>query len=783
MAVHILGIRHHGPGSARNVRTFLDTLKPDIILVEGPPEADGLLKWVGHEGLKPPVALLCYQPETPQMAVFYPFAEFSPEWQAILYAQTNHIPVRFMDLPMGIQFAQQKARQEEAAAAPDSSTDESLQNGALTEGESPFLNSNPTAWLARVAGFDDEEKWWEQMFENRSDDKPVFDAVEEAMSALRQEFPRDTTREAQREAFMRQTIRAAQKEMYTEIAVICGAWHAPALKNMPPKKDDDAILKGLPKIKTEATWIPWTYRRLGFASGYGAGVSSPGWYDHLWLWPKDDGIRWMSKVAALFRENKMDISVAHVMEAVRLAQSLAAMRQMPKVGLEELNEAALSVLCYGETIKLSLINDELIVSNRIGEVPTDIPKPPLQTDIEKLQKRLRLPAAADFKDYTLDLRKETDLERSVLLHRLQLLGIPWGIPLDTSGKGTFKEQWRLQWEPNFSIEVIEKGSYGNTVAEAAAAYVIKKTQEAGSLPEVTTLLSDVLPAELPAAAEALIHQVNNLAAASGDVVRLMEVIPGLVSVSRYGNVRKTDADQVLDILDSMITRVCISLPATTSGIDEESAGRLADLFYKMNDSINLLQRESFSQSWKQALQLIAGHEQTAPLLAGYSTRLLADQKVLQGETLVRAFSYAMSTAGAPSAAAAWLEGFLKGSGSLLLVDQGLWEVVNNWVSQLDEDSFTLLLPLLRRAFSHFTQPERKKLGEKVKTGHKGSALAVSDVPFDTDRAQSGLPIVLRLLELSSRLNAASLPQQPNQASGAPPPPSFSSTSNDPPHEQ
>lgn len=36
MAIHLLGIRHHGPGSCRNVLNYLQELQPDLILVEGP---------------------------------------------------------------------------------------------------------------------------------------------------------------------------------------------------------------------------------------------------------------------------------------------------------------------------------------------------------------------------------------------------------------------------------------------------------------------------------------------------------------------------------------------------------------------------------------------------------------------------------------------------------------------------------------------------------------------------------------------------------------------------
>ena len=132
----------------------------------------------------------------------------------------------------------------------------------------------------------------------------------------------------------------------------------------------------------------------------------------------------------------MDTSVAHVIEAIRLAGSLASLRQLHKAGLEELNEATLAVLCNGENILLSLVNRELVISDKMGEVPDDIPKPPLQLDIEKTQKRLRLPATADWKDYTFDLRKENDLERSIFLHRLRTLNIKWGdqFPINIKAK-------------------------------------------------------------------------------------------------------------------------------------------------------------------------------------------------------------------------------------------------------------------------------------------------------------------------------------------------------------
>jgi len=80
--ITLLGIRHHGPGSARSVHQALESLHPDCLLVEGPPDADLLIPLVCQTDMLPPVALLLYASDDPQKAVYYPFAEFSPEWQA-----------------------------------------------------------------------------------------------------------------------------------------------------------------------------------------------------------------------------------------------------------------------------------------------------------------------------------------------------------------------------------------------------------------------------------------------------------------------------------------------------------------------------------------------------------------------------------------------------------------------------------------------------------------------------------------------------------------------------
>ncbi len=388
MPITILGIRHHGVGSAKNVLEMLEQIQPDMVLVEGATELDQITHWIGNKELKTPAAVLGYNIDDPKQATFYPFAEFSPEWQAILYANRKQIPVRMMDLPLAINYQLSIINEQNK---PVSTVEESE---TITDSCSLIIErKDPISHFSDLAGYSDSELWWEHNFEQKytkTNAKEHFEAVMLMMTELRNAQIKSSLEEENiaREAYMRELIRKAQNEMYSNIVVVCGAWHAPTLLDLDKTaKDDTKILKALPKtkIKVATTWIPWTNDRLSMFSGYGAGITSPGWYEHLWKHgEKDNGSRWLTKVARLFRKNKMDTSTAHIIESLRLAESLASLRSLSKVGLHELNEATQTVMCMGDGILLELVKKELIIANRIGKVPAELPKLPLQDDFETL---------------------------------------------------------------------------------------------------------------------------------------------------------------------------------------------------------------------------------------------------------------------------------------------------------------------------------------------------------------------------------------------------------------
>lgn len=755
--VHLFGVRHHGPGSARSLVHALNTVQPDAVLIEGPPDANELIALAADKGLKPPVALLVYVPHAPREAVMYPFAAFSPEWQALQYALAHNVTVRFIDLPQSARLcdpaqASPAAENQLAPSAAGEDTDAATPAGDAPGDSMPTaLTEDPLAPLARAAGYSEVERWWDHLVESRAGhDLEVFQAIHEMMSAVRADAPAAPLREQQREAHMRKCLRAAIAEGAQNIAVVCGAWHTPALEKLPSAKSDDALLKGLPKVKTAAAWTPWSYERLSFRSGYGAGVDSPAWYELLWHTRAQLGAQWLTRAARLLREEDLPISSAHVIEACRLAEALAAMRGQNVASLAEYNDAAVSVLTAGDAAQLNLIARRWYFDDRLGEVPESFPAAPLQQDLIAQQKRLRLPPKAEAKTLDLDLRERIDQERSCLLRRLRLLGVAWGAPThSSSGRGTFHELWEIAWQPEFAITLIEAGRYGHTVEQAATGLLAERSSDSHvTLSSLIGLLEDALFADLPSAVVALVRAIEARAAVSSDVLQLLDALPPLTSVYRYGNVRATDVSMVAEILNGLLPRVFAGGPAAANHLDDEAAKLLQSKLIEADRCIGLLGNESFTEGWRDMLGRIAASTAAHSLLNGYAHRLLYDASALPFDQLAAAFARALSAGNEPTVGAHWVEGVLSGSGAVLVHDEKLRGLVDDWVREVSEEHFIQVLPLVRRTFAQFPAPERRHIGEQLRTRRGGASSSAPAIEhFDEDAARAVLPILRRIWNL------------------------------------
>ena len=352
----------------------------------------------------------------------------------------------------------------------------------------------------------------------------------------------------------------------------------------------------------------------------------------------------------------------------------------------------------------------------------------------------------------LDLRKPGNLLASLLLHRLNILGISWGELIENSQqtKGSFKEVWSLEWRPDFAIAIIEAGMWGNTLYEAATNYMLKKINEQADLASLCRLIEFALKADLKEAVSPLTRSLVDKSAMTRDIFNLMLSFPPLVNIIRYGSSRKMNVNSIEIVVDHIVPRICIGLPMACININEEVGDDIFAKILGVNRALQILNNSNYLQNWYETLEKIMS-QTTQGNIAGLCTRLLFDKHCILAHNAANQMYLSLSKGKEMLFAARWLEGFLYGSGLLLIYNQQLWTILDQWLDDLEEAHFFEILPVLRRAFSKFSHPERSKIFELAKRGRQHKEKP--DTPelvlqnYDEERTGKVMPVLKLLLGL------------------------------------
>jgi hypothetical protein len=355
----------------------------------------------------------------------------------------------------------------------------------------------------------------------------------------------------------------------------------------------------------------------------------------------------------------------------------------------------------------------------------------------------------------------------------------------------------VQWQPTLSVAVIDAAVWGTTVAGACAARLIDAASSASSLPPVTEAVSAVLLAGVSEAALApVLRALDAVAAIDEDVTSLMTAVPSLVRAIRYGTVRGTPAGSLSAVVDALVIRVCAGLPGAVGGLADDAAAGMRAAMDEMHGALALYRAGApvaglgagtdagldggpdggagsgpgAWERWIHALGGLAGRRGVHGLVAGRVARMLADAGAVTWAEAATRFRAALSVGVAPAAKAAWAEGFLGGAsgggapgGGLLLVhDTDLLAVLDEWVASLGSEEFVEVLPLLRRTFGGFTQPERAAVGRAARalSARRGSGAdgsrpgEAADAGVDAARAAGALRTVALILGGSSSVGDA-----------------------------
>jgi hypothetical protein len=396
---------------------------------------------------------------------------------------------------------------------------------------------------------------------------------------------------------------------------------------------------------------------------------------------------------------------------------------------------------------LPLVRRQLVVGSAIGSVPDGAPQVPLARDLAKRQRSARLKPDAGEHIVELDLRTPNGLRRSHLLHQVSAIGVPWGALEEGRGSsGTFRETWNLAWKPEWSIRIIEFAGYGTTVEQAATNRLVDRAHTATTLVEIAGALDLALLAALPDAVDPIVHQLATRAANDPDVGQLMAALGPLAQAQRYGDVRSTDAEVVGSVFDGLVVRVLAGVVPACASLDEDAASLMVERLSGVQQALALVDHRARRRAFPEVLERLsegAGHGR----VHGRATRILHDSGHWPSDRVERRLGRALSPGTPPAAGAAFVEGFLAGSGTVLMHDAELRAVVDRWLSSLTPQAFNETVPLLRRTFGSFESAERRQLG-RLMAGQEREVLTGFGPGLDDARVMAALRTVRHMLGLA-----------------------------------
>lgn len=774
---HFFGVRHLSPTGAYQLNKFLDEIKPTAVLVEGLSDANSEIMHFTGKGTKPPVAILAYTEELPVRTLMYPFAEYSPEYQAFIWAKKNNAHAEFIDLPsdvfLNLEYCNgckeehdREGKSEESLEGKDdidetknkdevyspgngnkgncsnkgnndnNSNKDNKGNNGVNKEESGTLRENKSVYekWALMAGEDDHDTYWERNFEHNQNKDAYRLSVFEFGKSIRQlseDNKFEMAKNLVREAYMRNRIQHAIQSGHEpeKIVVVTGAYHSPALGGeLPPMTDEEFL--SLPRVKTKLTLMPYSYYRLSSRSGYGAGNNAPQYYSMMWEALKEGDLdklpsAYFSNMVSFLRESGTHRSSAEVIEAVRLANTLAAMHGGSAPTLKDLRDAAVICLGYGELSVVAEAMAHVDVGTAIGSLPEGVSRTSIQDDFYRELKRLKLEKykSTVAMDLDLDLRENRrvksveaaflDLNRSCFLHRLQVLNVSFQKYKQRSQESaTWAESWVLQWTPEAEIELVEAVLRGETVELAVAFAFKEKLEKCEKIEEAALVIRQACECGMMESMEQAREVLQRLAVDTGAFNEAAYAAFQLSQVISYGDIRKFDSSKLVPLLQQLFLRATL-LMSDAANCDNTAAAQVADSINILNTIALEYYQTIDEELWIKKLTELSERDDRNPKLSGFACSILLERNLMDNEKLSQEVSRRLSPGIEADLGAGWFEGLSMRNRYSLLARTSLWKQISEYVAGLDSEQFKRALVFLRRAFGDFSAIEKRNICEKL----------------------------------------------------------------------
>ncbi|MFI5527306.1 DUF5682 family protein [Kitasatospora sp. NPDC051853] len=771
--VVLLGVRHHSPACAGLVARTIAELRPAHVLIEGPADFNDRLDelLLGHDL---PVAVFSHHRDARRTATSWaPFCEHSPEWVALTRGRAAGAQVRFIDLPAWHPAFGDRSpsAQEPAPASGSGSGSGSGSANRFADAESRYAEA--VARLCAHFGTDSVDTLWDGLFEV-ADPDGLAERLDAYFDLVRGDTAADPGDRA-REEYMASWVRAAAARAEGPVLVVTGGFHTPALRALlaapasasapasgtesgtdwpsVPAPGDDAV--------GGSFLVPYSFRQLDAFAGYQSGLPSPGYYQLLWEEGPSaaaDGL--LEQAVRRLRSRRVPASTADLVAARSLADGLAALRGhrvrsrtdvLDGLAGALVKEALEQPLPWSGRGTLAPGSDPVVVEmvaagtgERTGRLHPDTPAPPLVHDADA---QLALHGVTSGAAVTADLTEPAGLERSRLLHRLRVLGVPGHTRASGPASGAdpvFTERWEPTPLTGREAALVEAGAYGARVADAAAVALTERLHEGGSdAPALSALLFDAVLCGADALSAELLRTLAERAATLPELADAGAVLATALHLWRHDRVYGAAGTPLLArIIGASADRVLWLAEGLHGGGARPDLPRLRALAAArdaVRDAEELLPLPRVAVL--DTARRIATDPAAPPDLRGAALGLLRSLSAA-ADTELPSLASEFATAG-PDRLGDWLTGLFTLARQELTDSPApaLLDTLDELVGAMTEHDFLTGLPALRQAFAHFPPRERERIAERLleRRGRRGSArtlLRTTADPLDLARARA-----------------------------------------------
>lgn len=752
-------VRHFSPVCAWHLKKLIHEVQPVGVLVEGPEDATELIEYMVHEDTRAPFTIFSSYVDkknlfglngtlSPSEDVparyrgWWPMTEYCPEYVALKEGAAVGAKLGFIDIPLpGTIPFNHVPRQEINQVVEDRHLAESQYFDALRRGQrrrsfDEFWNAN-----FEVAGFSSDTDQFMKavlLFAWCARFAGVDPNAEDPYAAL------EADGTLAREAHMKYCLDAFLKENPEgTVIVVTGAFHSVALPTTKKKKAKYKKDANLETLLTSHSYHALAHLySLNRLPNYGQVV-----------WDQMQGqIEQPFNAAALqlaiqvmrdARSHDEGVSTADAVGTYKAALNLATLRGNGEVTLEDLGDAVQMGYVKGDRrIKGTVIEKstrEILIGTRLGRVTSAAGQAPLIRDYYEQCRAYKLDITGVSKTVRCDIHKqEAHRLKSAFLHQANHLSVPMFGVLDSGGwNSTYShykgpdlvtgenmhligETWAVRWQEKVDDRLLELSDRGSGVAAAAGDLLKEQLIAAqGNAEDTTRLLLKCAQMMLLDLFDDVLDAVEDAIVVDAAFDHLVKALSDFVVLHTYRDALATQGHaRMLNTIVTVYNRALGVLPgianADSSGANDQTKLLLDRLQSLVRISLTFEGTDLDRVHLIERIHEMVGDPDGAPILRGAGFGILFSFGATREKVVTRELSgYLMGPPERVVQAGAFLEGLFMSSKSIFMGSPRLLRAINQVLAELDWDTFRILLPDLRRAFTQFIPSEIDQISVKV----------------------------------------------------------------------